>query len=87
MGPGPLFLCVRAEAAPESRGEFSAVYTTLLNKYYVDELYDLLLVEPTKHVGTMWLDWFDRTSSTVLFMPSRQRAESGAAASHGRKNM
>ena len=34
-------------------------YATLLNKYYVDEVYDLLIVEPTKRVGHLW-DWFDR---------------------------
>jgi NADH:ubiquinone oxidoreductase subunit 5 (subunit L)/multisubunit Na+/H+ antiporter MnhA subunit len=27
------------------------VYTTLLNKYYVDEFYDLVFVEPTKKFG------------------------------------
>ena len=32
----------------------------LLNKYYVDELYDALFVEPTKRLGRKW-DWFDRT--------------------------
>ena len=40
--------------------KFSGVYTTLLNKYYVDELYDLLFVEPLKRWGVL-LDWFDRT--------------------------
>ncbi len=35
------------------------IYTTLLNKYYVDELYDLLFVEPSKRLGHVleWLDW------------------------------
>ena len=36
------------------------VYTTLLNKYFVDELYDRLFVEPTKQIGRL-CDWFDRT--------------------------
>ncbi len=35
-------------------------YTILLNKYYVDELFDWLVVEPTKSLGQAW-DWFDRT--------------------------
>jgi NADH-quinone oxidoreductase subunit L len=30
------------------------LYTTLLNKYYVDELYDALFVEPTKRLGEAW---------------------------------
>ena len=34
-------------------------YTTLLNKYYVDELYDKVIVEPCKKLGMLW-DWLDR---------------------------
>ena len=34
-------------------------YTTLLNKYYVDEAYDLIFVEPCKKLGMIW-DWLDR---------------------------
>ncbi len=40
--------------------KFSSMYRVLLNKYYVDELYDLLFVEPCKRLGAL-LDWFDRT--------------------------
>lgn len=40
--------------------KFSGMYRLLLNKYYVDELYDLMFVEPLKRLGAM-LDWFDRT--------------------------
>ena len=36
------------------------MYRILLNKYYVDELYDRIFVEPLKRLGAM-LDWFDRT--------------------------
>jgi NADH-quinone oxidoreductase subunit L len=39
---------------------FSGAYRIVLNKYYVDELYDLLFVEPLKRLGAI-LDWFDRT--------------------------
>jgi NADH-quinone oxidoreductase subunit L len=39
--------------------QFQVAYRTLLNKYYVDELYDLLWVEPIKKLGLL-LDWFDR---------------------------
>jgi len=39
--------------------QFQAAYRTLLNKYYVDELYDLIWVEPIKKLGIL-LDWFDR---------------------------
>ena len=71
---------VRAEAAPELAGRFPAVYTTLLHKYYVDELYDLLFVEPTKQLGRAW-DWFDRTVIDGIVRAVGQGTESGAAAS------
>ncbi len=40
--------------------QLPGVYRLLLNKYYVDDLYDALVVEPTKRLGEA-LDWFDRT--------------------------
>lgn len=36
------------------------LYAALLNKWYVDEIYDALFVEPMKRMGLVW-DWFDRT--------------------------
>jgi NADH-quinone oxidoreductase subunit L len=38
---------------------FAGAYRTLLNKYYVDELYDALFVEPCKRLGQLW-DWIDQ---------------------------
>jgi NADH-quinone oxidoreductase subunit L len=58
----------------------SAVYTTLLNKYYVDELYDLLFVEPAKKLGWL-LDWFDRNVIDGIVRAVGQVAELGAAGS------
>ena len=40
--------------------QFFGMYRLLLNKYYIDELYDLIFVEPLKRLGAL-LDWFDRT--------------------------
>lgn len=60
--------------------KFSAVYTTLLNKYYVDELYDLLFVELTKKLGWL-LDWFDRIVIDGIVRAVGQVAELGAAGS------
>ncbi|MBX3330762.1 MAG: NADH-quinone oxidoreductase subunit L [Nitrospira sp.] len=40
--------------------KFAGLYRILWNKYYVDELYDLIFVEPLKRLGRV-LDWFDRT--------------------------
>jgi NADH-quinone oxidoreductase subunit L len=56
------------------------VYKTLLNKYYVDELYDLLFVEPTKKLGLL-LDWFDRVVVDGIVRGVGQMAELGAAGS------
>ena len=57
--------------------KFSPMYTTLLNKYYVDELYDALFVEPTKKIG--WLfDWLDRTVIDGIVRGVGQVAELGA---------
>jgi NADH-quinone oxidoreductase subunit L len=36
------------------------LYSALLNKWYVDEIYDAVFVEPMKRLGLVW-DWFDRT--------------------------
>ena len=38
---------------------FAVAYRTLLNKYYVDEQYDALFVEPCKRLGRLW-DWIDQ---------------------------
>lgn len=55
-------------------------YTTLLNKYYVDELYDLLFVEVTKKIGYAF-DWFDRVVIDGIVRGVGQMAELGAAGS------
>jgi NADH-quinone oxidoreductase subunit L len=62
--------------AAKARG----VYTTLLNKYYVDELYDLLFVEFTNKVGRSF-DWFDRVVIDGIVRGVAQMAELGAEGS------
>ncbi|RMH08079.1 MAG: NADH-quinone oxidoreductase subunit L [Nitrospirae bacterium] len=49
---------VKPQAADDWAARAPRVYTTLLNKYYVDELYDAIVVEPCKRLGRSW-DWFD----------------------------
>ncbi|MCZ6801292.1 MAG: NADH-quinone oxidoreductase subunit L [Nitrospirae bacterium] len=46
-------------AADQMATKMPRAYTTLLNKYYVDELYDKVIVEPCKKLGMLW-DWLDR---------------------------
>jgi NADH-quinone oxidoreductase subunit L len=48
-----------------------------LNKYYIDELYDLMFVEPLKRLGVM-LDWFDRTVIDGLVRGVGRLADFGA---------
>jgi NADH-quinone oxidoreductase subunit L len=50
---------VRPQMANEWAAKSPRAYTTILNKYYVDEIYDFLIVEFFKKVGMLW-DWFDR---------------------------
>ena len=54
------FYSVNLSVADRLAAQFQAAYRILLNKYYVDELYDLIWVEPTKKLGFLF-DWFDRT--------------------------
>jgi NADH-quinone oxidoreductase subunit L len=41
----------RSNAAASLARSFSALYTLLLNKYYVDEIYDAVIVQPIKRVS------------------------------------
>jgi NADH-quinone oxidoreductase subunit L len=67
--------------APERwAAKAGALYTTLLNKYYIDQLFDLLFVEPTKKLG-LALDWFDRVVVDGIVRAIGQLAELGAEGS------
>jgi NADH-quinone oxidoreductase subunit L len=50
---------IRPQMANEMVAKSPQVYTAILNKYYVDEAYDFLVVEPCKRLGELW-DWCDR---------------------------
>jgi NADH-quinone oxidoreductase subunit L len=69
---------------PAAAGQWAAkakvAYDTLLNKYYVDELYDLLFVEPTKKLGQL-INWFDRVVVDGIVRGVGHMAELGAAGS------
>ncbi len=60
--------------------QFSGMYRILWNKYYVDELYDLIFVEPFKHLGAL-LDWFDRTVIDGIVRGVGRLADWGSAGS------
>ncbi|MBA5867979.1 MAG: NADH-quinone oxidoreductase subunit L [Nitrospira sp. CR1.3] len=75
------YLYSLSPAAPDRwAAKTQSIYTTLLNKYYVDELYDFLFVEPTKKWGLL-LDWFDRTVIDGMVRAVGHLAELGAAGS------
>jgi NADH-quinone oxidoreductase subunit L len=74
------FYSVNPSAPDRLAAKVHALYRILLNKYYVDELYDLLLVEPTKKLGLL-LDWFDRTVIDGVVRAVAHVAELGAAGS------
>jgi NADH-quinone oxidoreductase subunit L len=46
------FYLVNPELPDQLRQRFRALYTTLLNKYWVDEIYDALIVNRVKGLGT-----------------------------------
>jgi len=74
------FYSVNLSAPDRLAAKFQAAYRILLNKYYVDELYDLLWVEPIKKLGLL-LDWFDRTVIDGLVRAVAHLAELVAAGS------
>jgi NADH-quinone oxidoreductase subunit L len=74
------FYSVQPRTADALAARASGLYTTLLNKYYVDELYDAVFVEPTKRLGQVW-DWFDQTVIDGVVRAVGQAAEKGSAAS------
>jgi len=74
------FYSVNVSVPDRLSAQFQAAYRTLLNKYYVDELYDLLWVEPTKKLGFL-LDWFDRTVIDGLVRAVSRLADLAAAGS------
>lgn len=56
----------------------AGAYTTLLNKYYVDEAYDMLFVEPCKKLGQLW-DWLDRNIIDQVVQGVNRMTDQGAA--------
>ena len=71
IGLATFFFWRKPEAADVVAARFSGVHTLLLNKYYVDELYDALIVQPIKRVstGVLWrgvdAGFIDGTVNTV----------------------
>ena len=49
---------VKPKTADDWSQRYAGAYRTVLNKYYVDELYDSIFVEPCKRLGRLW-DWID----------------------------
>ena len=56
IGLATLFFYKKPELADATAAQFSGLHKLLLNKYYVDELYDAVIVQPIKRVssGVLW---------------------------------
>ena len=50
---------IKPGTADDWSERYAGAYRTLLNKYYVDELYDAVFVEPCKRLARLW-DWIDQ---------------------------
>ena len=50
---------MKPKTADDWSQRYAGAYRTILNKYYVDELYDAIFVEPCKRLGRLW-DWIDQ---------------------------
>jgi NADH-quinone oxidoreductase subunit L len=68
----------RPQVATDFADKAPAAYTTLLNKYYVDELYDATVVEPCKRLGSLW-DWMDRHIIDACVRSIGRMTDSGSA--------
>jgi NADH-quinone oxidoreductase subunit L len=79
-GVAHYFYSVQPRMADAAAARAPGLYATLLNKYYVDELYDAVFVEPTKRLGYAW-DWFDHTVIDGVVRAVGQGADMGSAAS------
>jgi len=54
------YFYLRNKNVPEKLAKsFSPIYNLLLNKYYVDEIYDALIVNPIKRGATILWEFFD----------------------------
>ncbi len=56
IGLATIFFYKKPELADATAARFSGVHKLLLNKYYVDEFYDAVIVQPIKRVssGVLW---------------------------------
>jgi NADH-quinone oxidoreductase subunit L len=55
IGLASFFWLRSRQSATRVARSFAPVYTLLLNKYYVDEIYDALIVQPIKGASTLVL--------------------------------
>ena len=64
--------------ADEWAEKYAGAYRTFLNKYWVDELYDAIVVEPCKYLGQIW-DWIDRNMIDRFVRGVGKGADAGGA--------
>jgi NADH-quinone oxidoreductase subunit L len=67
----------RPEMAAAWGAKYQSAHRLLLNKYWVDELYDALVVEPSKRLSQAWA-WFDDTVIDGLVRGVARMTQGGA---------
>jgi NADH-quinone oxidoreductase subunit L len=55
IGAASFFFLKKPEAADAMAARFGGVHRLLLNKYYLDEIYDVAVVQPIKRLSTVFL--------------------------------
>ncbi len=67
----------KPEMAEAWAEKYRSAHRLLLNKYWVDELYDFLVVEPSKRLSQTWA-WFDRTVIDGVVRGAARMTQGGA---------
>ena len=69
---------VKSGAPDPLKKPLGGVYTVLYNKYYFDELYQLIFIRPAIWISDVMVPWFDRNViDGVLHLIARQVARIG----------
>lgn len=78
LGLAHYLYSVVPNAADRMANRMPGAYATLLNKYYVDEAFDKLIVEPFKTLGRLW-DWLDQNIIDQVVRGIGHMTDQGAA--------
>jgi len=60
------FYIISPEIPESLRNKYNFIYTVLLNKYYIDELYEKIVVNPCKEICRIFWKWDDKGVDGVV---------------------